>query len=134
MTISDVLAQELAQLASLLQESKPDWRDEMEDLSLPSLLLRIKQKRLTPEGNSVHDASSAILIEAGRPPNLHFTGVSEGLEGLVTITFNSEDVIAGIRAGDDTLQSAHHRGDLSIVGELRSCWFISQLLSDVWSG
>lgn len=139
----DQLNRELAQIAVELESQRALWQQEGNERPLPSLLLSVSGGSVS--GGSVSGSGSrdsynqqsmkpwSVFIEAGCQPQVPSTGMSADSGAIVSISFQSRAIFDAVRVGSSTLQSAFLSGDITIAGAHEECWFVSQVMSSVWS-
>ncbi|MGA1191745.1 MAG: hypothetical protein ACO3XO_05635 [Bdellovibrionota bacterium] len=139
----DQLNRELAQIAVELESQRALWQQEGNERPLPSLLLSVSGSSVS--GGSVSGSGSrdsgtqqgmkpwSVFIEAGCQPQEGATGISADSGAIVSVSFQSRAILDAVRAGSSTLQSAFLSGDITIAGAHEECWFVSQVMSSVWS-
>jgi hypothetical protein len=144
----DQLNRELAQIAVELESQRALWQQEGNERPLPSLLLSVSGSSVSGgsvSGGSVSGSGSrdsgtqqgmkpwSVFIEAGCQPQEGATGISADSGAIVSVSFQSRAILDAVRAGSSTLQSAFLSGDIKITGTHEECWFVSQVMSSVWS-
>lgn len=129
----DQLNRELAQIALELEGQGALWLQEGNDRPLPSLLLTVSGSGSRDSRTQQGMKAWSVFIEAGCQPQELSTGMSADAGGIVLVSFQSRAIFDAVRAGSSTLQSAFLSGDIRITGAHEECWFVSQVMSSVWS-
>lgn len=131
--IDDQLNEELARIAVVLDSQRVSWQKEANERPLPSLLLSVIEAGGRDLDTEQDMRSWSIFIEAGAQPRTPPPSVSTDSGAVVSVSFQSRAIFDAVRAGTSTLQSAFLNGEIRISGAHEECWFVSQVMSSVWS-